>query len=259
MSTTDSKTRGAAKVRDVIADEHRTMQTRAYDRIRPYLSGALRHLRRSYPAFQTVVFDAERTGFAFVFGDGTRHHEAPAAFDSFREACEELARFAEIEWLTADDPIWQSCRGTPQPMHVIEQYRHVHDIDWRFWMRRTLRDARYYMRQDMYRRMVYGSHRPGYGKRITTEDGATIDEWVDPIEPLIERVLREHGPLSMEPLQERICAITKQKAIAFYVWDVLCACECLCKRGVLRRTNPNSSEIDAKFSIRSRTTNPTST
>lgn len=255
----EPKLRGAAKVRDIIADEHRAMQTRAYERMRPYLAGALRHMRRTHPAFQTVVFDADRANFAFLFGDGTRPHEAPAAFDSFGEACEELAKFTEIEWITADDPIWQLCRGTLQPTNVIEQYRHVQHIEWQFWMRRTLRDARYYMRQDMFRRMFFGSHRPGYGKRIVAEDGTTIDEWIDPIEPLIVRVLREYGALTMEPLQERICAITKQGPIAFYVWDVLRACENLSNRGVLRRTNPKSSEIDAKFSFRSRATSLTST
>lgn len=255
----EPKLRGAAKVRDIIADERRAMQSRAYERMRPYLVGALRHLRRTHPAFQTVVFDADHAKLAFLFGDGTRPHEAPAAFDSFREACEELSLFSEIEWITADDPIWQICRGTSQPTHVIEQYRYVQYIDWQFWMRRTLRDARYYMRKDMFCRMVFGAHRPGYGKRIVAEDGATVDEWIDPLEPLIVRVLRESGALSMEPLQERICAITRQGPIAFYVWDVLGACECLCKRGVLRRTNPKSSEIDAKFSIRCRAPSTTST
>ena len=71
--------RGAANVRAAIADEHRSMQSRAYKRVRPYLAGAMSRLRRAHPAFQTVVFDAEKAGFAFVFGDGTRPREAPSS------------------------------------------------------------------------------------------------------------------------------------------------------------------------------------
>ncbi|RTL06391.1 hypothetical protein EKK58_05420 [Candidatus Dependentiae bacterium] len=247
----DTKARGVAKVRDIIAHEEREMQTRAYGRIRPYLVDSLRRLRHAYPAFQTVVFNAEKADFAIIFGDGTRHHEAPKAFDNIMSNCKTLARFSEIEWLTADDAVWQVRRGTPQPERVVEQYRYVHDDAWHFWMRRTLRDARYYMRRDIYSRMVFGAHRPGYGKRITDESGITVDEWIDPVEPMIVRVLRELGPTSLEPLVRKLSVVSGfgDGYHAYYIWDVLQACERLEQQKVLRRLNRKSSEVDAKFAI----------
>lgn len=242
------KPRGAAMVREVIASESRDMQTRAYKRLRPYLSGALSRLRRAYPTFQTVVFNAERTDFALVFGDGMRTSEAPKAFDGLRMACVALARFSEIEWLTAADALWQCRQGTPQPAVVIEQYRHIESADWQFWMRRPLCDARYYMRQEVYFRTAHSSHRPGYGKRIVTENGVVVDEWVDPVEALIVRVLREKGaPISLDPLCAALSAIVGCSAHGFYIWDVLRACEHLVQKGTLRRINPRSSENDARF------------
>lgn len=256
-----TKARGAAKVHEILADEHRAMQARAYKRIRPYLAGALRRLRRAYPAFQTVVFNADKAGFALVFGDGTQPREAPRAFSGFKAACEDLARLSEIEWLTAADPLWQVVQGTPQPARVVEQYRHidVDDGEWKFWMRRGLCEARYYMRQDIYSRTVYGSHRPGYGMRVVSEDGAVVDEWVDPIEPMILRVLRERGaPISLEPLCQRMATISGHHQDSYYLWDVLHACERLRQRGALRRVNPRSSEGDARFVLRQRRNPPTS-
>lgn len=128
--------RGAAKVREVLADERREMQVRAYKRLRPYLAGALYRLRRVHPAFQTVVFNAEKAAFALVFGDGTQPREAPRAFGGLKEACEDLAQLSEIEWLTAGDSLWQVRPGTPQPALVVEQYRYVQDQEWKLWMRR---------------------------------------------------------------------------------------------------------------------------
>ena len=242
------KARGAAKVREVIADEHRAMQTRAYKRIRPYLAAAMSRLRRATPAFQTVVFCAKDARFSLVFGDGTQPHEAPTAFAGLKEACEELARFPEIDWLTAADPLWQVLQGTPQPEQVIEQYRYIESKDWCPWAASTLRNARYYMRQDIYFRTVYGSHRSGYGKRIVDKDGTTIDEWVDPVMPLILRVLRERGaPISLDPLCDILAALAGFKCGSFYYWDVLHACEDLRQRGALRRVNPKASEIDARY------------
>jgi hypothetical protein len=217
------------------------MQARAYKRVRPYLSGAMSRLRRSYPSFQTVVFCAKKAKFSLVFGDGTQPHEAPKAFAGLTAACEELAKLSEIEWLTADDPLWQVLHGTPQPAQVIEQYRYIESKDWRFWTRRSLRDARYYMRQDIYSRTVYGSHRPGCGKRITDEAGVTIDEWVEPVESLILRVLREAGaPVSLEPLCDTMGALAGFGRRGYYIWDVLHACEHLQSRGMVRRLNPKA-------------------
>lgn len=132
------KVRGAARVREILAEEHREMQSRAYKRVRPYVAGALSRLRRAYPAFQTVVFNAETARFAFVFWDGTRPDEAPKAFCGLAAACEDLAHLSEIEWLTAGDSIWQVLPGTPQPALVVEQYRHVQDEDWKLWMDRAV-------------------------------------------------------------------------------------------------------------------------
>lgn len=241
------KSRGAAMVLEVIASESREMQARTYKRLRPYLAGALSRLRRAHPAFQTVVFNAERADFALVFGDGTRTSEAPKAFDGIKTACKSLSRFSEIERLTAADGLWQCLPGTPQPATVVEQFRHIESADWQFWMRRSLRDARYYMRQDIYFRTVHGSHRPGYGKRIVTEDGVVVDEWVDPVEAMIARVLREKGnPVSLEPLCDAMNAIAGYRD-GFFLWDVLRACEHLVQKGMLRRINPKSSEGDARF------------
>lgn len=241
------KVRGAAMVREVLADEHREMQARTYKRIRPYLAGAMSRLRRAHPAFQTVVFCAKDAGFAFVFGDGTRPHEAPKAFGGLAAACAELARLSEIEWLTAADQLWQVLHGTPQPALVVEQYRHIEDTDWHFWMRRPLRDARYYMRQAIYSRTVYGSHRPRHGKRIVGDNGVVIDEWIDPVEPSILRVLRERSaPVSLEALVFALNTISGFTD-GHYIWDVLHACESLQQRGVLQRTNPRSAEGDARF------------
>lgn len=244
------KVRGAAKVHAVLAEEHREMQARIYKRVRPYLAGALSRLRRAFRAFQTVVFSADDASFAIVFGDGMRPREAPKAFGGLAAACEDLAPLSEIEWLTAGDSIWQVLSGTPQPDLVVEQYRHVQDKDWKFWARRSLCDARYYMRRDIYSRTVYGSHRPGYGKRIVGEDGAIVDEWIDPIEPSILRVLRESDrPVALESLCHAMNTISGFHD-AHYIWDVLHACEHLRQKGALRRTNPRSSEGDARFWLR---------
>lgn len=243
------KARGAAKVREVIADEHREMQARAYKRLRPYLASAMSRLRRLHPAFQTVVFCADKAKFSLVFGDGTQPREAPKAFGGLMSACEELARFPEIDWLTAADPLWQVLQGTPQPATVIDQYRHVKDTDWQFWARCTLNHARYYMRQDIYSRTVYGSHRPGDGRRISDEAGVTIDEWVDPVRPLILRVLQERtAPASIESLENAMITISGFRG-GYYIWDVLHACEDLRQRGALRRVNPKASEIDARYAL----------
>lgn len=246
--------RGVAKVREVLADERREMQARVYKRIRPYLAGTMFRLRRAHPAFSTVVFnakpEAEKAGFALVFGDGTRPHEAPKAFGGLQAACEDLSCLSEIEWLTAGDALWQVRRGTSQPALVVEQYRHVQDDEgWHFWMRRSLRDARYYMRRDIYSRTVYGSHRPGYGKRIVDDAGTVVDEWVDPIEPMVLRVLRAKGsPVSLEPLCDAMNAIAGFRD-SFYIWDVLYACGRLARRGAMRRVNPKASEGDARFAL----------
>ena len=244
--------RGAAMVRATIADEHREMQVRAYKRIRPYLAGAMSRLRRAYPAFQTVVFNANKAKFSLIFGDGTQPHEAPKVFGGLTEACEDLARLPDIEWLTAADPLWQVRPGTPQPAAVVEQYCHVQDEDWHFWTRRALNDARYYMRQEIYSRTVYGSHRPGCGKRIVSEEGAVVDEWIEPVEPLILRVLRERGaPTSLDTLCDAMNALAMSAHPEFrdgyYLWDVLRACERLRAKGALRRVNPKASEGDARF------------
>ena len=242
------KVRGAAKVREVIAEEHREMQGRAYKRLRPYLAGAMSRLRRVHPAFQTVVFGAKDAKFSLVFGDGSQPSEAPKAFAGLRSACDELAKLSEIEWLTAGDPLWQILQGTPQPENVIEQYRHVKSKDWVFWTNRTLSNARYYMRQAIYSRSVYGSHRAGYGKRIVDAAGVMIDEWVDPVRPLILRVLRERGaPVSLEPLCDTMREIAGFSRHSYYLWDVLRACEDLSQRGAIRRVNPKSSEGDARY------------
>ena len=134
--------RGAAKVREVLAEEQREMQARAYKRVRPYLAGALHRLRRAHPGFQTVVFDADKAAFSLVFGDGTQPHEAPRAFGGLKAVCADLARLSEIEHLTAADALWQVLQGTPQPTDVIEQYRHIESEGWNFWMRRSLNNAR---------------------------------------------------------------------------------------------------------------------
>lgn len=247
------KVRGVAMVREVLAAEHREMQARAYQRLRPCLSGAMRRLRRAYPAFSTVVFCAKKAAFALVFSDATRPHEAPAAFRGLAAACGDLARMSEIEWLTAGDPLWQIVRSTPQPATVIEQYRHIENKDWQFWMRRPLNEARYYMRQDVYSRTIYGSHRPGYGKRIVTERGEVVDEWVEPVEPMILRVLRERGaPVDLDSLCRTMESIAGFAHGAYYYWDVLTACERMRERGMLRRCNPKSSEGDAKFALTTR-------
>lgn len=248
-NSTEPMVRGAAKVREVIADERREMQARAYKRIRPYLAGAMSRMRRTHPGFLTVVFSAEHSAFAFVFGDGTRSGEAPKAFAGFKTACEDLARLSEIEHLTATDALWQVLQGTPQPESVIEQYRHVQDDDWHFWARRPLREARFYMRRDMYSRTVYGSHRPGYGKRIVGENGAVIDEWIDPVEAMILRVLREKGaPVNLDPMCDAMNAIAGFRD-GYYLWDVLRACEHLRQKGALRRVNPRSSDGGARFAL----------
>lgn len=245
------KMRGAAKVHAIIADEHREMQARAYKRARPYMAGALSRLRRAHRWFQTVVFNASDASFAVVFGDGTRPTETPRAFGGLA-ACEDLAPLSEIERLTAADPLWQVLRCTPQPALVIEQYRHVQDKEWRFWMHRSLRDARYYMRRDIYSRTVHGSHRPGYGKRIVGEDVAVVDEWVDPVEPLILRVLKS-GPLDLDSLCEKMNALSGFHD-GHYIWDVLYACEQLQQQGALRRMNPMSSPEEARFALRAHLT-----
>lgn len=105
------------------------------------------------------------------------------------------------------------------------------------------------MRRDIYARTVYGSHRPGYGKRIVDEDGVAIDEWIDPVEPMILRVLREIGrPFGLEPLCRKMDAIAGFRD-GYYIWDVLHACERMQQRGALRRTNPMSSDGDARFGL----------
>lgn len=244
-----AKARGAAKVRAILADEQRAMQARAYKRLRPYLASAMSRLRRVHPAFQTVVFCAKDAGFAFVFGDGTQPREAPKAFGGLKEACEDLAQLSEIEWLTAADPLWQVLTGTPQPALVVEQCRYVQDKDWTFWMRRSLRDARYYMRQAIYSRTVHGSHRPGYGTRIVADNGVLIDEWVDPIEQMIARVLRESGkPASLDRMRDEMKKISGFRD-GYYIWDVLHACKQLRQRGVLRRVNPMSDDGHARFGL----------
>lgn len=244
------KSRGAVLVHETIGEEHHEMQSRVYARVRPYLAGAMRRLRRTHPSFQTVVFEAERGGFALIFGDGRRPNEAPSAFGGLAAACAELAALNQIEWLTATDPLWQVLQGTPQPEQVIDQYRHVEDLDWKFWMNRALTDARFYMRKAIYSRTVYGSHRPGYGVRITDMNGVAIDEWVDPIEPMILRVLRESG--KAVPLKAMCDTLDNLSGFTggYYCWDVLAVCGRLKKRGVLRRDNPRSSEFDARFSLR---------
>jgi len=246
---TEVKVRGVALVRAVLAEEQRAMQMRAYKRIRPYLAGAMARLRRAHPGFLTVVFNAEKAAFAFVFGDGTQPREAPKAFSGLAGACDDLARLSEIEWITAADRLWQVHPGPPQTGLVVEQYRHVQDKDWHFWMRRSLPEARYYMRQDIYSRTVYGSHRPGYGKRIVGDNGVEIDVWIDPVERMITRVLQERGkPVDLD----RLCAEMNRIAgfrDGYYLWDVLHACEHLGRQGVLRRVNPTSSEGDARFAL----------
>lgn len=250
-SMNKTKVRGAKMVRAILADEHTQMQGRAYRRIRHYLVGALYRLRTAYPGFKTVVFNAERAGFAFVFVDGTRHHEAPKAFRGLHAVCEDLARMPEIEALTAADALWQLKHGTPQPEFVIEQYRHVQDKDWNFWMRCSLADARYSMRQTIYSRTVYGSHRPGHGKRIVGEDGVVVDEWTDPIDVMILRVLNELGaPIGLESLEDALNKMARFDHQAHYIWDVLHACNRLVERRMLRRINPRSSEIAARFALR---------
>ncbi|HZL92377.1 MAG TPA: hypothetical protein VFB99_01995 [Vicinamibacterales bacterium] len=239
--------RGATKVRAILAEEHCAMQARAYRRVRTYLADAMSRLHRAHPAFQTVVFRAEDAGFAFVFGDGTRPHEAPKAFCGLAAACKELAGLSEVERLTAEDPIWQVLRGTPQPEFVVEQYRAIQG-PWLFWARRSICEARYYMRRDIYSRTVHGSHRPGFGKRLVSDDGAVVDEWIDPIEPMILRALRA-GPADLDSL---CCAMNTLSGFhdAHYIWDVLHACEQLRQRGMLRRMNPRSSDGDARFALR---------
>ena len=250
MGAGQKTVRGAAKVRKVLADEHREMQTRVYQRLRPYLTGAMSRLRRAYPAFQTVVFYAKESGFALVFGDGTRPNEAPKAFAGLKSVCEDLARLSEIEHLTASDALWQVCLGTPQPENVVTQYRYVENEDWQFWMRRALNDARFYMRQDIYKRTVYGAHRPGYGCRIVSEAGVVIDEWVDPVEAMIRRVLLEKGaPESLEPLCDAMDKIAGFRD-GYYLWDVLKVCERMRQRGELRRVNPRTSDCDARYVLR---------
>lgn len=241
--------RGVAMVRAALGEEDREMQSRVYARVRPYLAGTMRRLRHAYQSFQTVVFDTRTGRFAFVSSDGTQHREAPKAFRGLAEVCEELARFSEIEWLTAADPLWQVMRATPQPAVVIEQYRHIQDADWQFWMRRPLREARYYMRQDIYSRTVHGSHGPGYGKRIVGENGAVVDEWIDPVEEMIRRALRENGKAVA---LDGLCAAMNKIAgyrNGYYIWDVRRACDGLRQRGYLRRVNPKSSDVDARFSL----------
>lgn len=243
------KVRGAAMVRAVLADERRAMQTRAYKRIRPYLAGAVARLRHVHRGFRTVVFNAEKAAFTLVFDDGTQPREAPKAFGGLVAACEDLARLSEIEWITAADRLWQVHPGPPQAGLVVEQYRHVQDTEWHFWMRRSLDEARYYMRRDVYSRTVYGSHRPGYGKRIVGANGVPIDVWIDPVERMITRVLREIGkPVNLD----RLCAAMNGIAgfrDGYYLWDVLHACEHLGRQGVVRRVNPKSSEGDARFAL----------
>lgn len=243
--------RGAAMVREVIAEEHLKMQGRAYRRVRPYLARAMSRLRRAYPGFQTVVFDAKKAGFVLVFGDGTQQHEAPKAFAGLRAACEDLTHLSEIEWLTAGDPLWQVRQDGEAPAPstiVVQQYRYVeHGVAWQFWTRRPLREARYYVRQDIFSRVSYGAQRPGFGKRIVTEGGALVDEWVDPVEAMILRALSEKGaPTSLEPLCDAMNQIAGYDD-GFYIWDVLRVCERLAKSGALRRVNPRSSEGDARF------------
>lgn len=248
--TTPIKVRGVAMVRDVLAAEHREMQTRVYRRLRPYLASAMRRLRRSHPAFQTVTFEARTAGFTLVFGDGTQPREAPKAFGGLAAACGDLAKFSEIEWITASDPLWRVLRDTPTPSEAVDQYRHIESADWCFWMRRPLRDALYYMRQDIYSRTVYGSHRPGYGKRILGDGGEVIDEWTDPVKPLILRVLRGHGKaIDLGDLCRALATISGWRD-GHYIWDVLKACEQLREKRALRRLNPKASEINARFALR---------
>lgn len=245
-----TKMRGITMVRQVLAAEHREMQARAYGRLRPYLSGALRRLRHAYPSFSTVVFCAQKAAFVFVFSDATRSHEAPASFGGLAAACEELARMTEIEWLTARDPLWRFVRAAPEPQTVIEQYRHIEDTDWQLWTRRPLDEGRYYMRKDVYSRTAHGSHCAGYGKRLVTEDGAVVDEWVDPVEPMILRVLRERGkPTCLDTICRTAESIAGFGHGAYYCWDVLRACVRLCEAGTLWRTNPRSSDGDARFAL----------
>jgi hypothetical protein len=237
---TKQATRGVAKVQSIILDEHHDMQARAYARLRPYLAGALGRLRRAHPAFKTVVFNAKEAKFSLVFGDGTQPREAPKAFAGLSSACVELAKFPEIEWITAGDSLWQVLQGTPQPSYVIEQYC-LRDALWHTGQRRQLRAARYYMREDIYSITVYGSHSPGYGKRIVSEDrGTTIDEWIDPIEPMILRVMREAaGPVTLEPMCTKMNAISGWRD-GYYIWDVLHVCKRLQHRGILHRINPRA-------------------
>jgi hypothetical protein len=255
METSETVVRGAAAVREAMAEEHLKMQRRAYRRVRPYLVGALTRLRRAYPGFQTVVFGAEKAAFVLVFGDGTFHHEAPKAFAGLKSACEDLARLSEIEWLTASDPIWQ-VRQDGQVLKpseiVVQQYHYIEKDGWTFWMRRPLREARYYIRQAIFSRVFYGAQRAGFGKRIVTEGGAVIDEWVDPLETTVLRVFRERGvPISLYPL----CSVLHKTAkhnrgtddSDFYIWDVQKACKRLVVAGSLRQINPKASEGSERF------------
>lgn len=250
------KLRGVAKVRDDIAYEHKQMQVRAYERIRPYLAGALGRLRTAYPAFKTVVFRAEKPGdtdnvknakFVFVFDDGTRSHEAPKSFDGFHDACEELSRFSDIETFTAGDSLWQCVQGTPQPDVVVSQYRHIESKDWCRWNQHDLNNARLYMRKEIFSRMAYGSHRPGYGKRLVTADGVVVDEWVDPVKALVLRVLQE-CPMNVDTIIAKMVAITGMSSHSHYYWDVMRACEQMVEHRILWRTR-HKSVYDAKFAI----------
>ncbi len=231
--------RGIVKVREILVDEHREMQSRVYRRIRPYLAGTMYRLRRNYPAFLTTVFNAEKTGFAFIFNDGTQTREAPKAFECLSATCKELVQLSEIEWLAADDSLWQVKHNASQPKLVREQYRHIQDKDWRILAPCpvSLRNARYYMRQEIYSRTVYGSHRPGYGRRLVDVSGVVIDEWVDPIELMILRALHEKKePVDLAPLCDAMNKITGFRD-GYYTWDVLHACARMVCKGTLQRIN----------------------
>jgi hypothetical protein len=250
--------RGAARVREVLAEEHLKMQRRAYRKVRPYLATAMRRLRCTYPAFQTVVFNADKARAVLVFGDGTQPREAPKAFTGLRAACEDLTHLSEIEWLTAGDALWQVRQNGAAPRAsevVIQQYRYVENGErWQFWGRRPLREVRYYVRQDIFSRSFYGSHRAGFGNRIVTESGAVVDEWVDPLEAMILRAFREKGaPISLDPLCSAMAKIASHEGrfpdddSCFYIWDVLKGCQNLMQKGALRQINPKASEGDARF------------
>jgi hypothetical protein len=252
-----SKPRGAAMVRAIIEEERDEMESRVYVRARPYLVGALRRLRQMYPNFKTVVFrpaghrseKALVTPCVLVFDNATRHKEAPSAFRGLLAACGDLAQLRQIETLTARDAIWQCRQRTPQPTIATTQYRSARN-DWKIWITHSLSDARRYMRQDMYSRAVYGSHSPGYGKRIVDESGAVIDEWTDPAEAMIVRSLREVGGAGtvtiMEARMNEICGFRD----GFYFWDLLRICDNMQASGVIRRVNPKASECNAKFALR---------